>query len=180
MVYFLTKKYSVKKVGKLVVLGLIILFFFIIIVKYTEMGEILLHYIGERLERMFTQKITGNRFSDEFNAFYDSSIKGKINNYFFGLGSVEYNQLSTMFNFRSAGYKVYIAQNGIVNTILVFLFYGLQMRIDKYSYNRKLYLIWILSFISIAYPTWACFLIFVVCGSINSINSFLYNSKCRE
>ena len=171
IVYFLIREHSLKKSGKILIWGLLFLFIFVIVANYTGLGDVFSNYIVTRIERMITQNITGNRFSTQFNEFYNIHIKGDIYNYLFGVGSVEYNQFAIMSNFRSAGYKVYIAQNGIINTILVFLFYGLQMRIDKYSHNRKLYLIWILSFITIAYPTWACFLIFVICGPVNLVNN---------
>ena len=121
------------------------------------------YFFKRRLEGIFTGNITGNRFSSGFNDFFNNTVLDNPLNFLFGLGSVDYIEISNLLHLKSAGYKVYIAQFGIVNTILVLLFY-FKCICQQINLSRiSLYVVWLLSFIDIAYPTWACFLIYILC-----------------
>ena len=163
-VYLIIKMRSLKFFLKSImgIIGIIILLLIIHLTIY-DLSWVFDYFIKRRLNSIFAGNITGNRFSDAFNVFFKEKILGNLYNMLLGYGSVSYLEQAKLYGFQSAGYKVYIAEFGCVNTILVFIFYMKEI-IRKFNYESvSLYMLWVISFIDIAYPTWGCFLIYVVC-----------------
>lgn len=158
---FLTIPIS-KKSRIVVFLGI---FFMAILFTYAAANKdsILWTFVFSRVEKMLNGNITGNRFSDKFMTFYTNNITNSYRNYLFGVGSEFFNTLKL----NSCGSKVYIAQFGLINTILIVLFY-LSCNIRNFSKkNLVFFIVWLASFVDMAYPTWLCFLIIYNSGAIN-------------
>ena len=162
--YLLIKRGWGKSVRNTIV-GVLLALVLIMLIHYFvyDLSWVYDYFFKRRLEGIFTGNITGNRFSSGFNDFFNNTVLDNPLNFLFGLGSVDYIEISNLLHLKSAGYKVYIAQFGIVNTILVLLFY-FKCICQQINLSRiSLYVVWLLSFIDIAYPTWACFLIYILC-----------------
>lgn len=163
-VYLVTKFYK-KDSARKAAAGLVIAvcLFLIINFFFYDLSWVQDYFFKRRLEEMFAGNITGNRFSGSFNEFFNNTILGNPFYFLFGLGSVSYIEASKMLKWGSAGYKVYIAQFGMINTFLILLLYFRSI-CQQITYPRiSIYVIWLLSFVDIAYPTWACFLIYILC-----------------
>lgn len=163
-IYLLTKLCE-KRSFKNAILGLVIVLFLLLIIHnfLYDLSWIQEYFFKRRLEEMLSGNITGNRFTNRFNIFFNNTILSDPFYFLFGLGSVSYNETSRMLKLGSAGYKVYIAQFGMFNTIFILLLYFRSI-CPKITYSRiSIYVVWLLSFVDIAYPTWACFLIYIIC-----------------
>jgi len=163
-VYLIIKKHTFSFVKK-TILGILIVSVIILLThKYIyDLTWIYEYFLKNRIQGLLTTRITGNRFTDAFNDYFRNNIINNPANLFFGVGSVNYFETATRLYLKSAGFKVYIAQFGIVNLILICIFYFREI-CKEYSYIRiSIYVLWVLSFIDMAYPTWACFLIYAIC-----------------
>lgn len=141
--------------------------FFIIAILFAysaaNKDSILWTFVFSRIEKMLNGNITGNRFSDKFETFYANNITNSYKNYLFGVGSEFFNTLKL----NSCGSKVYIAQFGIINTVFIILFY-LSCNVRNFSKkNIVFFIVWLASFVDMAYPTWLCFLIIYNSGTVN-------------
>lgn len=151
------------------VMGLLSTLFVIILVVmyiYREDEDFLLTYfVTSRVEDMFSGNITGNRFSDKFGQVWNNNILGDMHNLFFGVG-IDY---IARLKLNSCGYKVHIAQFGLVETICICFFYLFTPILKGKITRRKLIflIIWLLSFIDLGYPAWSCFIIIHILGYAN-------------
>lgn len=114
-------------------------------------------------------KLFGNRFSDAFNAFYREHITDSSLHYLFGIGSVQYLEFGQKLHLHSAGYRVYLAEFGLINCFFVLAFYW-KVIVGRFLSHIKrsdviFFIIWILSFVISAYPTWCSFLILIITSS---------------
>lgn len=140
---------------------------FLLLYQLDSFRGIVDYYLFNRIEYIINGNITGNRFSDKFDIFYNSTIKGELKNYLLGIGSAKYLEIATMNFFKSAGYKVYIAQNGLIGLFIVIIYY-MKSLIKKFDFNYLiLFIIWFLSFLDISYPIWGSFIIFSILAPYN-------------
>ena len=140
--------------------------FIFLLIMYIQFGSddefLLTRFLFNRIEDMLSGNITGNRFTEKFEILFDTFIHSK--KIFLGIGSEFFNTLKL----NSCGYKVYIFQFGILNTLLVVLVYFIYS--IRYI-NRNVivfFIIWVASFVDLGYPTWLCF-IFVYFAGISNI-----------
>lgn len=168
-IYILVDKFSVRSIGTTVVTILIVFSVIYVIHKTVyDLSWIYDYFLRSRMEALFTENLLGDRFSDRFNDFYEKDILLIPWNALFGVGSVRYIELANAYYFKSAGYKVYIAQFGLLNTSLTIFFYYFNINRHFTKKGFIVFLIWFFSFVDMAYPTWAAFLIYVIC-----IDSFM-------
>lgn len=173
VLYFIFQRHSLKLLFRIIA-GIVIAAILLYIIHLTlyDMSWVLDYFIKRRLVRIASGNgILGSRFSNAFNNFYRDEILNKFSHLLFGYGSVRFLEYARINGIDSAGYRVYIAQFGIVNTFLVVIFYMIEIIKEKKYESISIFVIWVLSFIDIAYPTWGCFLIYVIC-----IDAFM-NSK---
>jgi len=111
---------------------------------------------------------SSNRTSTDFDLYFKKVIFSNDN--LLGIGSVKYSQMSWQTG--NAGYKVFLIQQGIIGTVLVFLFYLFVLLSNQSKMAWILFTIYIFCFIQAAYPLWECeLLIFITAISFNkSIN----------
>lgn len=163
--YILISQRSFKKIRAIIVGIIIVAIALLFIHNYIyDLSWVYEYFIQRRINDLLTNKITGNRFSNSFNDFFKNYILKDPFSFIFGVGSVRYIELAKQLYFKSAGILVYIAQFGMMNTVLVFLFYYRMIReYSNKSESMHAYILWILSIIDMAYPTWSCFLIYAIC-----------------
>jgi len=176
--YFLFYKFSVKKLKIAAGILVIAIIGLIIIKSNPNLSATLDYFVGNRINKMFNGNIFGNRFSNDFSQYYRRNILRNPWNLVLGVGSEELNSMG----FASAGYRVFIAQDGILNLIIVVIFHwllcaGYNIRNTQPNWKGRLFfIIWLFSFIDISYPTWASFIITMVCGSTNMYINSEYQS----
>ncbi|TSD66999.1 hypothetical protein FFF34_006260 [Inquilinus sp. KBS0705] len=100
-----------------------------------------------------------NRVQKSFDNYYSSLINK--DDIWFGIGAKRYNELK-FGQGGNAGYKVYLVQNGIAGTAIVFLFYLSLVLYNRSKLGLALLVIYILAFIQRAYPLWSCELIIFI------------------
>ncbi len=156
---------SLKKIRKIIIYVLLLISVFYLISNFNSGLNVINEVVLSRLELDAEKGIVGNnRFSLGVDMHYDNAVySGEI---LTGLGAEKYEMVTEERDFSAAGYKVYMLRNGVIGTILIFLFYYLVARSGPYK--RKLYLmllLYALSFLQRAYPEWwAWILPFVCCG----------------
>lgn len=154
---------------KLFPIVLIILF---ILYQITYFKDIIDYYILRRVMGLVNGKITGNRFSNTFEVYYKTTILGNLKNLLLGVGSARYNKYAIAHAFSSAGYKVYIAQNGLIGLVIVIIYYLKSFIREIDAKYFILFIVWFFSFLDISYPIWGTFIVFSILAP--------YNLKCVD
>lgn len=147
---------------------LIFFLFYIISINYNNGSNIINNLVIDRL--MFDgEQISGwNRFTDNFNDYYDNFITSPES--LFGIGQ---NELVNLFPNRvSIGYKTYIIAYGLVGLLILFAFYfSLALKYRK-KITFILLLIYSLSFLQRPYAVWDVQILIFICALpyINNLN----------
>lgn len=170
--FWILHKPSLRKAFSIVITILGVALILALVSNYVpELKRTLDYFVIDRLDSMLSGNIFGNRFSNSFNYFFNKNILKDPWNFFFGIGSVK---LAT-YSFSAAGFKVLWAQDGLFNLIIILVVnYILCMGIEENDHrwdNYVLFFIWLFNFIDIAYPTWVCFQILMICGPTNYRNA---------
>ena len=137
-------------------------------IKYNNGSNIINNLVIDRL--MFDgEQISGwNRFTDNFNDYYDNFITSPES--LFGIGQ---NELVNLFPNRvSIGYKTYIIAYGLVGLLILFAFYfSLALKYRK-KITFILLLIYSLSFLQRPYAVWDVQILIFICALpyINNLN----------
>jgi hypothetical protein len=108
-----------------------------------------------------------NRVTKKLNVYYN----GYINNddSWFGIGSERFTKMHFG---PSAGYKVFVIENGLVGTLVIGLFYLSLVLYNKSTLSWALLVIYIFAFLQRAYPFWSCeLLIFITALPLGFIKS---------
>lgn len=156
---------NLKIIRKIVIYVSILVSVFYLISNFNAGSNVINEAVLSRLELDEEKGIVGNnRFSSGVERYFENAINsGEI---ITGIGAENYNMVTEERDFSAAGYKVYMLRNGIIGTVLVFMFYFLIARTGPYK--RKLFLmllLYVLSFLQRAYPEWwAWILPFMCCG----------------
>jgi hypothetical protein len=88
----------------------------------------------------------GRDFDDYFQQFMNSDNK------FLGIGEAKYSKM--IWKSGNAGYKVFILQQGIFGTVLLFLLYFSMVIFKKSKLSLMFLVVYILSFLQRAYALW--------------------------
>ena len=140
-----------------------IILFCLISIRYFsvfyENGDNLLNeLIFKRLEYDNGDFTGNNRFSEDFETFYDSFVQKS--SVILGIGAVEYGQ--NVFKGGNAGYKVFVVCYGYVGVILTFIFYLCSVVQYRCKITWAFLALLALSFIQRAYPFWEVQLILFI------------------
>ena len=149
---------------------LLIFMFYLISINYNDGNNLISELVIDRL--IFDgEQISGwNRFTDNFNDYYDNFITTPER--LFGIG---HNELVNLFPNRvSIGYKTYIVSHGFVGLLILFAFYfSLALKYRK-KITFILLLIYSLSFLQRPYAIWDVQILIFICALpyINNSNKF--------
>ncbi len=165
LIYILLKSSQPKLNFFLFVIFLLFFYFYFSTLNNGE--NIINKLILERLQVDDGKLVGNNRFTVDFDAFYNNlvtSIQG-----IFGIGTVKYNQL--FWSGGNAGYKVFIAQYGIVGVFFLFLFYFSIVNCNWNKLTIMFFIVYVFSFLQRAYALWDVeLLIFITAVPLLSIN----------
>lgn len=127
--------------------------------------------IFSRLQYDSEKGIVGNnRTTAVADVYFEEALKsGEI---ITGYGRKEYNEIVNSEEFfGGAGYKIYMLKNGIIGTILVFMFY---LFVAEAGPNKKklrlMLLLYSFSFLQRAYPEWWAWILPFVCSGVEIHN----------
>lgn len=134
--------------------------------------------IFSRLQYDTEKGIVGNnRTTAVADVYFEEAIKsGEI---ITGYGRKEYNEIVNSEEFfGGAGYKIYMLKNGIIGTILVFMFY---LFVAEAGPNKKklrlMLLLYSFSFLQRAYPEWWAWILPFVCCGVEFSENPVYNPR---
>ena len=148
-----------RKVWYLVFVGLVSLGIYFGAIYYNGGENVVNELIISRLVIEDGDLKGNNRFSSDFEEYYSSFLKS--DNVYLGIGSSEFADQDFGAN---AGYKVYIAQNGILGTISVAILYFALFYLNRSPVGFILLLVYVLSFLQRAYPLWVCEIVPFICA----------------
>ena len=146
---------------------LIFAFLYVIIINYNNGNNVFNNLLIDRL--IFDgEQISGwNRFTDDFNDYYNNFITSPES--FFGIGQTEFVNL---FPERvSIGYKTYIVAHGFFGLLILIAFYFSIALKYKQKKTLLFLLIYIISFLQRPYAIWDVQILIFICA-LPYINNF--------
>lgn len=148
--------YSKKPIRNFILWGLFLVFFYSFFSTYKNGDNVINNFIFERLETD-QSKLEENRFSQDMDIYFDRFIYST--DLILGIGEISYQKL---FLGSNAGYKVFIVVNGVIGTLVIFLFYLTVVIGRPTKMAWTLFLVYILCFLQAAYPLWECELLLFI------------------
>jgi hypothetical protein len=143
--------YSKKPIVSIILFGVVLILMFFYFYNLNNGDNLVNNLIFERLKFVDGNIAGNNRFSYDFDFYFQRFIDS--NDVFWGIGD-KLSQLS--FERGSAGYKVFLVQNGFFGTLMVFLLYLFIVLNKRSKMAWTLLLVYVLCFLQAAYPLWEC------------------------